>query len=256
MQKFLPKNIIYFLVIAVPFGLIFFNSPFWHNVKLTLMGSAATSVSVVRWPLKEATKLVSYRQTWEENIKLKSEMGALKSRVIALEDLSRQFDRYDKLLRYRDREGMEAVVALVVARDPANWDASILINKGKSDGIRPGMGVINDVGVVGKVAEVAQNISKVILLNDPGFSVAVNRRSRDSGLLSGSLSGQCRLSYLPQKADIKEHDEIITSALSTAFPRGILLGEVSRVFATGESFRAEVKLAVNVAQLEEVLVVK
>ncbi|MBF0486072.1 MAG: rod shape-determining protein MreC [Candidatus Omnitrophica bacterium] len=257
MFKKFPKQFIYTLIILVPFVLLFFNSPFWHNVKLTLMGTATSSVAVARWPVKELEKLLSYHQTWEENQKLKSEKSALKSRMIQLEELMRGNERYEKLSRYRDRNGFSSVTALVVARDPANWNSSLMIDKGKADGIRLGMPVVNADGVVGKVAEVAQNVSKVILVNDPGFSVAaVNRRSRVSGLLSGSLSGKCRMFYLPENADIKEKDEIVTASLSAAFPEGILVGEVTQVFPTGSGPRAEVRPAVEVSKIEEVLVIK
>jgi rod shape-determining protein MreC len=121
------------------------------------------------------------------------------------------------------------------------------------------MPVVNALGVIGKVAEVAETKSKVILMTDPGFSVAVvNQRSRESGLLSGSLSGKCRLYYLPEEADIQVGDELVTSSISTAFPPGLIAGTVTDVYpgAEGESPRAIVEPAVEVAKVEEVLVIK
>lgn len=223
-----------------------------------LMEGAIRSVGIVRWPLKEAQKLLSYRATWEENRRLKSERSGLRSRVIQLEEMLSGNDRMKKLFEYRDRRGLDAVTALVVARDPSNWNASLMIDKGRRDGIRPGMAVVSAEGVVGKVAEPSDNVSKVILINDPGFSVAaVDRRSRVSGLLSGSLSGKCRIFYLPENADIQLKDEIITSSISLDFPPGLLVGEVTAVFPSGEAgFRAEVSPAVDVSRIEEVLVIK
>jgi len=254
----LPKQFIYALIIIIPFGLLFFNSPYWHNVKMGLMGAVTSSVAIARWPVKEAEKLISYRKAWNENQKLKSEMSALRSRAIQLEEMARQNTRFNKLISFRDRRGLNAVTASVVARDPANWNSSIMINKGRNEGLRPGMAVINADGVVGKVAEVAPRVAKVILISDPGFSVAaVNRRSRQSALVSGSLSGKCRMFYLPEKVDIQEGDEIITSELSSDFPSGILIGEVTRSYPdTGSGYRAEITPSADVSRIEEVLVIK
>jgi rod shape-determining protein MreC len=258
MLRKIPKQLIYALIIIIPFWLLFFNSPFWHNVKMELMGTVTSSVAIARWPVKEAEKLISYRKTWDENQKMKSEMSALKSRAIQLEEMARQNSRYEKLTALRDRRGINGVTAAVVARDPANWNSSIMINKGRNEGLRPGMAVINADGVVGKVAEVAPKAAKVILISDPGFSVAaVNRRSRQSALVSGSLSGKCRMYYLPEKADIQEGDEIITSELSTDFPSGLMIGEVTRAFPdSGSGYRAEITPSADVSRIEEVLVIK
>jgi rod shape-determining protein MreC len=259
MPRKLPKQLVYVLIILIPFWLLFFSAPFWHNIKMSLMGAATSSVAIARWPLLEVEKILSYRKTWEENQRLKRERNDLKSRAIQLEELARQNDRYQKLISFRERRGFNAVTAAVVARDPANWNSSLMINKGKADGIRAGMAVVNSDGVVGKVAEVASRVAKVILVNDPGFSVAaVDRRSRESGLVSGSLSGKCRMFYLPENADIESGDEVITSELSSDFPPGLLVGTVVRVFPSSDaaSYRAEISPVVEVSRIEEVLVIK
>jgi rod shape-determining protein MreC len=259
MQRHLPKQLIYILAIIIPFWLLFFNSPFWHGAKLTAMSVGTASVAIVRWPLDEAYKVVSYRRTWKENQKLTREVNALKSRVVGLDEVAAENRRFASLLGVKNRSMFSSQAALVVARDPSAWNSSLMIDRGSRDGIRPGMPVVNALGVVGKVAEVADTKSKVILMTDPGFNVAVvNQRSRESGLLSGSLSGRCRLYYLPEEADIRVGDELVTSPISTAFPSGLMVGTVTDVYpgGEGESPRAIVEPAVEVAKVEEVLVIK
>jgi rod shape-determining protein MreC len=259
MQRKLPKQLIYVLAIIIPFWLLFFNSPFWHNAKMFAMSVGTTSVAVVRWPLDEAYKMITYRRTWNENQKLAREVNALKSRVVGLEEVAAENRRYAALLALKNRSMFSSQAALVVARDPSAWNSSLMIDRGSRDGVRAGMPVVNALGVIGKVAEVAQKQSKVILMTDPGFSLAVvNQRSRESGLLSGSLSGKCRLYYLPEEADLRVGDELVTSPLSTAFPPGLLVGTVVEAYPGGEgkSPRAVVEPAVEVAKVEEVLVIK
>jgi rod shape-determining protein MreC len=257
LQKF-PKQLVYAFFIIIPFLLLFFHSPFWHNVKMGFMSFGTASVAAVRWPLAEAEHVLSYHKTYDDLQKMKRETGGLKARLAALEEVSASNKRYARLLDIRNRLNYKCEAALVVARDPASWNSSLMINKGKADGIQPGMAVINALGVVGKVAEVAKNVSKVILINDSGFSVAVvNQRSRESGLLGGSLSGDCRLFYLPQDADIRVGDEVVTSTLSSVFPEGLRVGIVSEVYPgePGMPPRAVVEPVIEPGKIEEVLVI-
>ena len=255
----IPKNLIYVLVIVAPFWLLFFNSPFWHGLKLKTMGTAASWVSVANVPLKEVQILLSYRINYADYKKFQRENMVLRAKSVDLDEMRDENARLRGLLGLKARQEFTTIAAQVIARDPANWNSSLMINKGRSDGVKPGMPVINALGVAGKVAEVAAHSAKVILVNDPGFSVAVvDQRSREAGLLSGSLSGECRLSYLPEDSDVKAGDQIVTSRLSNAFPEGLVVGQVVEVYPPGgiSDARAQVRPAVDVAKIEEVLVVK
>lgn len=259
MFKKIPKNLIYVVVIVAPFWLLFFNSSFWHGLKLKTMGAAASAVSVANGPLKELQIFLSYRKTYEEYKKFQRENMTLRAKSVELDETRDENARLTALLGLKTRQDFMTSAARVIARDPANWNSSLMINKGRAEGIKLGMPVINMLGVVGKVAEAAEHSAKVILVNDPGFSIAVvDQRSREAGLLSGSLSGDCRLSYLPEDTDVKEGDQIVTSRLSNEFPEGLLVGKVVEVYPAGgiSDARAEVRSAVDVARIEEVLVVK
>jgi rod shape-determining protein MreC len=259
MFKKIPKNFIYVVVIVAPFWLLFFNSSFWHGLKLKTMGAAASAVSVANMPLKELQIFLSYRTTYEDYKKFQRENMELRAKSVELDEARDENVRLTALLGLKAHQDFATAAARVIARDPANWNSSLMINKGRVQGVKPGMPVINALGVVGKVAEVAEHSAKVILVNDPGFSIAVvDQRSREAGLLSGSLSGECRLSYLPEDTDVKAGDQIVTSRLSNEFPEGLLVGKVIEVYPAGgiSDARAVVSYAVDVAKIEEVLVVK
>ena len=98
-----------------------------------------------------------------------------------------------------------------------------------------------------------------MLLNDPDFSVAaLIERSREEGLISGTLKGNCRMRYLSPEADIRIGDKVITSNISASFPEGLLIGEVVRIEENPGSPTIEclVAPAVSLSQLEEVLIIK
>ena len=99
----------------------------------------------------------------------------------------------------------------------------------------------------------------MILVSDPTFAVAaVVGRSRENGLLTGTLQGVLRLQYLTDNADVKVGDTVVTSRLSTAFPEGILIGQITDVQASVNAHSVEclVDPAVDLSELEEVIVIK
>ena len=134
----------------------------------------------------------------------------------------------------------------------------MIIDKGQANGIRQGMPVVNALGVVGKIAEVGQDSSKVVLLTDPQFSVAaLIQRPRESGLVSGTLQGVCRMRYIRTVAKIHIGDKVITSKLSSSFPEGLLIGEIISInnHPSKPAVEALIKPSVTFSQIEEILVI-
>jgi len=118
--------------------------------------------------------------------------------------------------------------------------------------------VISYLGLLGRVVEVSQSSSKVMLINDPALSVsAINQRSRQEGLVCGTLGNTLVMRYLPKDADIQASDIIVTSGLTDIYPKGLIIGTVVEV---GEEFSglsryANIKPATDLSAVEEVLVI-
>ena len=95
------------------------------------------------------------------------------------------------------------------------------------------------------------------MLTDPQFSVAAMvQRTRESGVISGTLQGMCRLKFVNEDADIRVGDQVITSKLSTTFPESLIIGEVVEIREGRSNVPKEciVKPAVSFSQLEEILI--
>jgi len=117
---------------------------------------------------------------------------------------------------------------------------------------------VNALGVVGKIAEANRDTSKVILLTDPQFSVAaLVQAPRESGLVSGTLQGVCRMKYIRSNAKISVGDKVITSKLSSSFPEGLMIGDIISVDddINKPTVECVVRPSVAFSQLEEVLVI-
>lgn len=252
------KNLLYLIILFVPFLIFFSRSTFFVNARSGMVQLAAGPIRLLSFPLFELKKILYYHRTFEEYRRLRDAVGELKARLIGQEELLKENVRLQRLLEIKQRWVYSSVAANVIGRNPSFWSATLIIDRGVSDGVQIGMAVVNASGVVGKVAEAGEHTSKVMLLTDPGFSVPVLlQRARETALASGSLSGQCRLRYVDRDAEIQVGDQVITSQLSGVFPAGLLVGDVEAVLrASSEGVREYViRPAVALSQLAEVLVI-
>jgi len=251
------KTAAYTSILVIPFLILFFHP---KNYKAAgLLDVVLRPVGLLQGPAFELKKLFFYRETYDYYVRLKKQNEILKAKLIAIEENAQAQDRFQKIQNFRNNQNYPSIVANVIGRDPSNWNASLIIDKGHAEGMVVGQPVVSRLGVVGRIFEVGHNTSKVILLSDPTFAVAaVVERSRENGLLTGTLQGALRLQYLTDNADVKVGDQVVTSRLSTAFPEGILIGQITDVEASVNSHTVEclVDPSVDLSELEEVIVIK
>ncbi len=254
-----PKNLIYISVLVVPFLVFFFRSDALTPLKFTLVRALDVPIAIISFPFSEAKKILFYHRTFNEYQRLRREVNTLKARLVGLDELAAENMRLERLLTFKRSLVYSSVTASVIGRDPSGWSSSMIIDRGKEDGIRLGMPVINALGVVGKISEVSEENSKVVLLTDPQFSVAaLVQGSREIGLVTGSLQGEiCRMRFISPGAQINVGDKVVTSRLSTSFPEGLLIGEVVRIIGSPQepSIECIIKPSVILSQVEEVLII-
>lgn len=256
MSKYFKKYLIYLFILILPFSFLFFSFPFLERLKFKIVDVVSFPAQTLSFLAKEIKKILYYHHTFEEYKKLKQETGFLKSRLVGLEEVIKENNRLEKLLEFKRKSIYSSQMANVIGRDPSQWNATLIIDKGSRDGLRQGMPVIHSQGIVGKIAEVGLNKSKVILLTDPQFSVAaILEGSREAALVTGTIQGVCRLRYLNPEAQITKGEKVITSKLSASFPEGLLIGEVHEIQEGSFSQEAVIKPAVSISQIEEVLVI-
>ena len=252
------KNLTYLCVLLAAFFLLFAGAKYFHVLKSGIIKITSLPIRLVSYPLHEIKKILYYHRTFDEYKRLKEEADVLKARLVGLEEVVRENTRLENLLKFKRKLVYSSVVANVIGREPSYWNSTMIIDKGRADGIRQGMPVVNALGVVGKIAEVSRVTSKVILLTDPQFSVAaLVQNPRESGLVSGTLQGVCRMKYIRNNAKIRIGDNVITSKLSSSFPEGLLIGEIISIDADDKRPTVEylVQPAVAFSQIEEVLVI-
>lgn len=108
----------------------------------------------------------------------------------------------------------------------------LTINKGSIQGIKPGMGVFNEEGVIGRVKDVSRNYSTIISLLHSELLISSKIKTNDvfgSTKWDGVDPGFAKLMYVPRHVVVKEGDLVVTSGYNAVFPEGIPIGTVTEV---------------------------
>jgi len=166
--------------------------------------------------------------------------------------------RLRNLLDFQKNITEQAVAAEVIGKDPSTWFKTVVIDKGKADGLTKGLPVVMPQGIAGQVIETANHYSKVMLIIDRNSAVdALVQRTRARGVLKGESTDQCRLDYVLRKKDVRIGDIIVSSGADGVYPKGLRIGRVSDVIEHDGDIFHEVFLTpfVDFEKLEEVLVV-
>jgi len=253
--KLSRKTLINFILIACA---VFLLSNSLSCFKNPLQKTFKPHLLLISWLKREAGGIIFYHRNLVENERLNNETGLLRRRLFDLREVYLENARLTGLLGFKQKSGLRLSPARVIARSPDSWSSSAIIDKGKYNGIRHGMVVINPRGLVGRVAESADNTSKILLINDPSLGVSsIVQRSRQEGLVSGTLGANLIMRYLPKDADIVAGDLVVTSGLSQIYPKGLLVGKVIDIGRdlSGLNCYAIIKPAVDCSAIEEVLVI-
>lgn len=151
-------------------------------------------------------------------------------------------------------------VARVIRMESVGWPTSVLLDLGKKQFIKKGMIVLDRNGsLVGRVAKVNENTSLVMTLLHSGSKVSgLIQRTREVGILSGGHPGILELNYLPKESEARRGDVMLTSGLSTLYPKGLPIGKVLKVGKANSSFflKITVNPATSFSKLEEVLIIQ
>ncbi|MGB9780095.1 rod shape-determining protein MreC [Caldanaerobacter sp.] len=193
------------------------------------------------------------------NERLQKELERLQKENVKLQELKNENERLKEALDFKtENPELNLKLASITGKNPGNWFNTFTIDRGKKDGVMPGMAVLDEKGnMVGQVFQVGDTWSKVLSIVDRDSSVsAVDVRTRDNGIVRGDSQGGLLMIYLPLDAEILEGDIITTSGMSR-FPKGLVIGKVERVTKEpGALFKqAVVKPAADFERLEYVFVV-
>lgn len=191
----------------------------------------------------------------QENEDLKARLMILERRALKYAALASENNELRRLMNSSEVLDDRVIVGEVVGVSPDPFSHEVIINKGRSDGLRPGQAVLDAQGLMGQVVQTSQITSRVLLVSDSSHAVPVEvvRNGLRAILLGTGDSSTLDLVHVPDTADIREGDLLVSSGLGGRFPRGYPVAEVSLIDKEpGEPFvsiEAEPRAELNQSRL-------
>ena len=174
---------------------------------------------------------MSHASLLEENNRLRLESLVLKQKVQQMISIRTENHQLRELLNTSEQLDDKILVAELIGVDPDPYTHHIILNKGQQHGVFVGQPILDSQGLMGQVIEVLPYTSRVLLVadNNHAIPVQVNRNGvRAIAVGSGKLD-ELILIYVPDTADIKVGDQLVSSGLGGRYPKGYPLGEISQV---------------------------
>lgn len=221
--------------------------------------NSANAVSAKTYEVISNTK--EYLALRDENQKLAAENAKLKNilRSSAYEFINLvKYERNDTLYKQK-----YSYIAAKVINNSTNMRSNyITLNVGKAQGIVHDMSIINTEGIVGVIKDVSENYCSALSVLHKDIKINCKlKRDGSYGPLNWEKDDDyttATLTDIPIHAKFKEGDTIVTSALSSIFPEGIMVGTVSHFERkSGDAFfTLKINLATQFRKLNHVYVVK
>jgi rod shape-determining protein MreC len=227
----------------------------WRN-RIPLQAAAARFSDGARSLVDDYLNLLDVRQ---ENLRLKAELARFTSERIRMAELEIQNQHLRELVELRDALGAEAIAARVIGSDATGLSRTIVLGEGSAGGLKPGMAVVSNQGVVGKVIATSPHAARVLLIDDHNSAVdGFDQRTRARGIVAGLIDNGLIMKYVDRSRDVRSGDPVVTSGLDGIFPRGLLIGWIKTVHREGPGLFVAVTVtpAVEFRALEQVLVLR
>lgn len=259
----LKKNILLFLIlITTSFLLMTYQAKKGHLLTNDFINDLLNTSQMITKSLldgiKRPFKTMALRD--EENKRLQKRIDELLIEGERYQEAIYKNRRLSELLKLREGSKNYITTAKVIARGVDYWTDKVIIDKGLKDGVLKDMSAITPKGLAGKIINVSDSFSHLLLITDINFSAAVRlQKSRKEGIISGRGRRKCILKYIPSEEEIKTGDIIITSGLDSLFPPGIPVGYVSKVDNKGDrGYFQYIELIPfqDHTKMEEVIIVK
>lgn len=193
------------------------------------------------------------RNLADENALLRTKLEQRNQRIVT----ERIPEPGDSLIGNR----FEYLAAKVVSNSTRFYKNYITVDKGKLDGIEPGMAAISAAGAIGKVKSVSDHFSVLISLlhTDEMVSCVINRKDYFGTIQwDGADARYTNLRYIPRHANPSAGDTVVTSGYNSIFPQGVLVGVIRSATLNEEApfWNIQVTLAQDFSKLSFVELIK
>jgi rod shape-determining protein MreC len=173
--------------------------------------------------------VIHYGDLKAENARLRQQNESLRGQALQAQDANRERQALLDQLDLTYVGDIPKVRSRIVSTAASNFELTVEIDRGTSNGVAKGMPVVSGAGLVGRVVEVSHHRATVLLLTDPTFSVGVRlSASQDVGVASGKgVRSPLDVDLISRDTKVSKDEVVVTSGLQqSVFPPGIPVGKV------------------------------
>ena len=208
-----------------------------ERMRLAIVDAVSPILFVLSQPVQAvgqaADSVENFFVVYDENRHLREENARLVQWVQEARRLGVENATLRAQLEYVPDKRSQFVTARVVADAGGAFFHSLLINAGARQFIRRGQAVIWQGGLIGRIAEVGERSSRVLLMTDLNSRIPVVVESTgDRAIVRGDNSARPVLQFLPGNSPISPGDRVVTSGHGGVYPPGLAVGAVAEVSDT------------------------
>ncbi len=188
---------------------------------------------------------VNYGAVVSANAQLRNEVGQLRRQALENAGAEQQLNELLSVQHLPFLQNSKTVVAEVVSSSSSNFALTVEIDRGRADGVGPGMPVVSGAGLIGTVVSAGSTTSLVRLITDPDSHIGVRLPDGTIAVADGQGLGEpLSLADITSSAPRpKKGQLVVTSGLQGAtFPAGLPVGTVSAVKTSGGALTRQVEM--------------
>lgn len=203
---------------------------------------------------------VSIGQFKSENEQLRKENQVLIAENAMCGDMKNENEMLREQLNLIPRDKYDLIPVFLISQDPNGTGNWIEIDKGSEDGIAIGMPVVVSKGIfIGKIEEVWEKRSKVILLTNPKSAInVITIENEAKGIARGEYGLGMVLDMILQSDSINAGDNVVTSGIGGEIPRGLFIGTVKEIHQSEDHLfqQATLTAPIKISKLQMAFVIK
>ncbi|MBU0540294.1 rod shape-determining protein MreC [Patescibacteria group bacterium] len=168
----------------------------------------------------------------ERNSELEARLASLIVDYVRLRSLEEENRSLQALIKFQNDTGYDNLPARIIAQSTDPKSATVMIDRGSRDGVETGMAVVIGDGIlVGKVTGLRERVATITLISDESSRIAASALGGKElfGLVEGRGNGVARLTLVPQSADLKRDDVVVTAGTEDKIPANLIVGIINEV---------------------------
>ncbi len=208
-----------------------FKPNIFDDARIRVTDFFAPALNLASWPFYNISKFFSnisdLAQLQAENLRLEQENKKLREWYQVAMLLDSENKSLRKLLNLQLDPEYTHISARIIADAGNAYAKSFVVNVGAKDGVEKGAAVLSGDGLVGRIIEVGNNSSRILLASDINLRVpVVVEDTGQHAIMTGTNDRYPKLIYLPKDSEISEGARLVTSGYGGAYPHGLPVGRV------------------------------